>query len=274
MFYRLRLRLPDKMRRRPEGDILNAAGGGITLEDPARMEAIIREAISCIKQTKHAPAGADIRRAVEHVRSVPYGYYRFSPRVPNSYRYSVDGITMDVFHARLEDGFCDVLVSFSVEKVKHAAYGVSVTKRLGPGEVGLFAVVAVVRPDVAAQMAQREIAELEARFPGASAVFSPVDFLKYHMVSPRDCIVEDDGVLVLVRTPGWKHFLGTPVGWFEGRYMTRAEAPSNVYSFLQRHGVRYPRRKDRRAWTEELAMQIVFAFGPPVATAAGDSAQS
>lgn len=271
MLYRLQLELPSKMRRRPEGDVFHAADTGIVLEDPARMEAIIREAVQCIKTTKYAPAGGDIREAVEHVKSVPYGYYHFSPRVPNGYQYPIDGISMDVFHACFDDG-CGVRVSFSVGKVKHAAYGRPVVRRLGPNGITWFAVVAVVRPDLATQMVQKEITELEARFPGASAIFSSVDFIKYHMMSPRDCIVDDDGVLVLVCTPGWKYFLGTPVGWFKGG--TGAVFLRSVYSFLQRHGVSYPRRKDRRAWTKELAMQIMFAFGPPVAAATGDSTQS
>lgn len=274
MLYCLQLDLPSKMRRQPGEDVLCAADTGIVLEDPARMEAIIQEAVRCIKATKYAPTSDDIREAVEHVRSVPYGRYHFSPRVPNSYQYPIDGISMDVFHAHFDDS-CSVRVLFSVDRVKHADYGRPAVRRLGPGEVGWFTVVAVVRPDVAAEVAQKELAELEARFPGATAVFSPMGSPWPHVVSPYSCIVEDDGVLVLVRTPDWKCFLGTPIGWFGGsRYVAKSEAPGSIYSFLRRHGISYPRQKSRRAWTGELAMQIVFIFGPPTVAAAGDSTQS
>lgn len=205
------------------------------------------------RRRKHVPDTYVIQDVVDHIFQHQWGYSKYTPTVPNNYRYSGSGISLTVYHLWLQDNSCLVSVYFHEVSLRKTSYGKGAFRKAGPDVISEFEVCCVTCKARAFAMAKALVEDLETRFPGAKEIFSPDDIVKQRLT--RDQLIVDDDSVMVIANYNQKTLLGTPIGWFLPSSTCRT-----VYSALRQSNIDYPKSRKLRRWTDELAIQITFEF--------------
>lgn len=235
--------------------------------------------IANLYRFKHKPSRNEIRNMVNCTAKHSHGQADFEYFLPNSYRYSVWAAKL-LLAFIWDSDICWMYVHFDVERAKKRPYGHPDFLFLGPDAIEPFVIWCRINPERARRIASRFVADLDKRFPGA-AIALPPEVLVEMRENLSSLIRDDDGVLALVDarnnlylrdvdgsvcgiTARYVTYLATPIGWF---HIPKPFADaSTVYSLMRALKISYPRTKAKRIWTDELGMQLTFAFGTPIAS--------
>lgn len=232
---------------------------------------------------KHKPGRNEIRNMVSCTVKHSHGQADFEYFLPNPYCYSVWAVRL-LLAFIWDSDICWMYTHFDVERARKRPYGHPDFLFLGPNAIEPFVVWCRINPERARRIASKFVADLDKRFPGA-AIALPPEVLVEMRENLSSLIRDDDGVLALVDvrnnlylrdvdgsvcgiTARYCTYLATPIGWFP--VPERFASASTIYSLMRALKISYPRTQSKRAWTDELGMQLTFTLGKPITSAQGE----
>lgn len=226
---------------------------------------------------RHVPSTRDLESMVDYVYNHKYGVSSYRPTIALDCKQPMRGLYLDMCHAwAAEDELsgadvdrfsaapgriCSALANFQIQWLRRTPCGGSSLRLRSPENiVGFEIYYALDKKQVMAE-AIAWISHLESRFPGAEAVFHP-ETLAVNSLQFDRYIVDDDGILVTAKHR-LRLLLGTPIGWFviARNPPIGVNSPvTTVYGALRYGGIKYPKARKLRCWTDDLAVQIALTF--------------